>query len=633
MFSKQATLIATLVLLIPSLAWAMRSKKPQTFTNLQDTNQLTELNTTLADLWDITNGRYTLENITTNPQDTRKGVKGDLVYATFGGNDHLCVSTSFPEGKDWTCVNVGTLSTCPGGADTQVQFNDNGDCGGDISFIFDKNVNHASLGPDAEIDKSFTPDVEAIPGSAAKLLTLSDVRNDWGDGNFSGVAVEFKATPVGGEGFGSDILSGYESRMIIDGTAGAGGFADLLSADHFNAFTSIRSAAADDDVDSLIPTPYRAHTTISLTGTGTNTIGDLIQISMEDWIKVTADSIDTATFYAHWQDIDLDVPVITSFIQSGFFAGTDLNATTSLESIVASSFESNITMTSPTIGTATNVHFLADSLLTFSSTSGTNGITDFGYAYEFDVDGSSLEGVVSAAFSSDQSFQIEPSGACPTFTEIAGVLVPNCSGFGLFTRQTIDALNDSGTFITLRGGDLAQTWSGDVNGTNVDGILITGLAKAGSGTVTTATNLNLITPVRTAGTLTNAFTIQLTVPTTGGTENAGIRFADGLSNLIEFEGNTANGFETRLSIVEPTADNIITLPNQIGTIVLLDSSSTVTVTGQVVVDSAAGTGQMTLDGATGGCVMLRDTDDAGWTECDALDGTLTCSIDVDGVCD
>ena len=122
-------------------AYAMRSKKPPTFTNLNDTNQLTELNQVLEDGWQIQNGRYTLENLTTNPQDVRKGTKGDLVYSTFGGNDHLCVSTSFPEGKNWTCVNVGTLATCPGGADTQVQFNDNGNCGGDVQFTWDKNSN------------------------------------------------------------------------------------------------------------------------------------------------------------------------------------------------------------------------------------------------------------------------------------------------------------------------------------------------------------------------------------------------------------------------------------------------------------------------------------------------------------
>lgn len=51
------------------------------------------------------------------------------------------------------------------------------------------------------------------------------------------------------------------------------------------------------------------------------------------------------------------------------------------------------------------------------------------------------------------------------------------------------------------------------------------------------------------------------------------------------------------------------------------------------VDKGTGVGQFTLDGSTGGCIMLRDTDDGGWTECDALDGTLSCSVDADGLCD
>ena len=32
------------------------------------------------------------------------------------------------------------------------------------------------------------------------------------------------------------------------------------------------------------------------------------------------------------------------------------------------------------------------------------------------------------------------------------------------------------------------------------------------------------------------------------------------------------------------------------------------------------------------CLMLRDTDDAGWTKCTALNGVLSCSIDADGIC-
>ena len=51
------------------------------------------------------------------------------------------------------------------------------------------------------------------------------------------------------------------------------------------------------------------------------------------------------------------------------------------------------------------------------------------------------------------------------------------------------------------------------------------------------------------------------------------------------------------------------------------------------IDKGTGTAQITIDGTTGACLMLQDTDGAGWTECDALNGTLSCSTDADGVCD
>ena len=40
-----------------------------------------------------------------------------------------------------------------------------------------------------------------------------------------------------------------------------------------------------------------------------------------------------------------------------------------------------------------------------------------------------------------------------------------------------------------------------------------------------------------------------------------------------------------------------------------------------------------IDGSSGGCLMIRDTDDAGWTECFTLNGVLSCTIDADGLCD
>lgn len=50
-------------------------------------------------------------------------------------------------------------------------------------------------------------------------------------------------------------------------------------------------------------------------------------------------------------------------------------------------------------------------------------------------------------------------------------------------------------------------------------------------------------------------------------------------------------------------------------------------------DGGTGSFGVIVQGSTGGCVIYRDTDDGGFTECVALDGTQTCTVDADGVCD
>jgi len=58
-----------------------------------------------------------------------------------------------------------------------------------------------------------------------------------------------------------------------------------------------------------------------------------------------------------------------------------------------------------------------------------------------------------------------------------------------------------------------------------------------------------------------------------------------LNNGLVFEGATANDFETTLSVVDPTADNAITLPNLSGTVGLVPGSTT-----QVVYNNAGALG-------------------------------------------
>jgi len=51
------------------------------------------------------------------------------------------------------------------------------------------------------------------------------------------------------------------------------------------------------------------------------------------------------------------------------------------------------------------------------------------------------------------------------------------------------------------------------------------------------------------------------------------------------------------------------------------------------VSDSSGFAVIKSSGISGGCLMFRDTDNNGWTECKFLDGVMTCAIDADGICD
>ena len=71
-------------------------------------------------------------------------------------------------------------------------------------------------------------------------------------------------------------------------------------------------------------------------------------------------------------------------------------------------------------------------------------------------------------------------------------------------------------------------------------------------------------------TLTNK---TLTSPTIS---NPTITGTSGVETSIVFEGSTADDHETTLTVVNPTQDNIITLPNTTGTVVIADANQTLT---------------------------------------------------------
>lgn len=71
-------------------------------------------------------------------------------------------------------------------------------------------------------------------------------------------------------------------------------------------------------------------------------------------------------------------------------------------------------------------------------------------------------------------------------------------------------------------------------------------------------------------------TANAALPKAGGTMTGNLEI--GTAGSLTFEGATADGFETTLAVVDPTADRTITLPNVTGTVVTTGDTGTVTST-------------------------------------------------------
>ena len=93
------------------------------------------------------------------------------------------------------------------------------------------------------------------------------------------------------------------------------------------------------------------------------------------------------------------------------------------------------------------------------------------------------------------------------------------------------------------------------------------------------------------------------------------------STGLFFEGATDNGFETLLTVVDPTADNTITFPNASGTVSL--------VTGTETLSNKTFTSSITIAGASSGQTVLQAASSAGGTlVLPTAGGTLAVTGDI-----
>ena len=307
-----------------------------------------------------------------------------------------------------------------------------------------------------------------------------------------------------------------------------------------------------------------------------------------------------------------------------------LNGTTLGSGVTGSSLTSVGTLTSGTLGSgfttvATSVggtgltSFTSGGAVYATSTSalttgtlpvasGGTGITSFGSGVATWLGTPSSANLASAVTDETGSGSLV-FGTSPNFTTSVTTGSTTFSAF----NATATTLNIGGAATTLTMGATSGTAAirnATLNLGNTTAILATNSGTTNSLSISPYGNLNLTpnTTAVSAGGTTSSIIISNAVDATGlvsiegGDLYLGTKSADGISETavnIIFEGTTDNGFETTLTVTDPTEDRTITLPNATGTVITTGNLTSITTTGTISSGTWNGTAIGAAYGGTG----------------------------------
>ena len=190
------------------------------------------------------------------------------------------------------------------------------------------------------------------------------------------------------------------------------------------------------------------------------------------------------------------------------------------------------------------------------------------------------------------------------------------TGTTTLTNKTINGPDN--TLTNIANGSLSNstiTLTGDSGSTAID---------LGD-TLTVNGTANQITTAQSGDTLTLSLPSAVTVPgsltvtgnfTVNGTQSVIYSTTIEVTNSFTFEGTTSDDFETVLTVENPTADRTVTIPNSTGTIVLKDTTDTLT--NKTI---AAGSNTIT------GLVNANLSGSAGITNANLANSTVTIGDD------
>jgi hypothetical protein len=182
-----------------------------------------------------------------------------------------------------------------------------------------------------------------------------------------------------------------------------------------------------------------------------------------------------------------------------------------------------------------------------------------------------------------------------TLTASTGVTITNGDG-----AITISATGSGGTVTSVTASSPLASTGGNTPDISIQDASTTqkGAVQLEDSTSSTSTT-KAATPnsVKTAYDLANA-----ALPKSGGTVTGNLEI--GTAGSLTFEGATADGFETTLAVVDPTADRTITLPDVTGTVITTGDTGSVTST--MIADGTIVNGDVNASAAIAGTKISPD---------------------------
>lgn len=454
------------------------------------------------------------------------------------------------------------IGSAPGGSDTYVQFNNNGILDGTSELIFDgsnlqiglqgdlrlgdaDSSNYIGIQSPATVTTNNIYTLPASVGTANQVLQIASVAGN--DATLQWATISSSGTPGGSDTY----------VQFNDGGSTFGGDAGLT----YNKTTDSLTIAGDLAVNGA---------DITTTATGTATVFNANATTLNMGGVATAITLGDAT-------------TATTTLRGGTLVG---NTTTQ------NVFDTAAT-TVNAFGVATTLNIGYDGTSTNNTTNIAVSAISSGVTRTVNIGTGGLSGVA--------NINIGYAGGGTTSLNSA-TIVGGSATQALF-NTVATTVNFAGAATNLTMGATTGTT------TTRNPTLIVG-NSSGNGTIKTPGTGSL---VLTTGTI-NSGGSSADITITGGSDGSGLVQINGgdlhLGQKVDadptvypvniiFEGSTADGFETTLTLDDPTADRTITLPNASGTVITTGNLTSITSTGTISSGTWNGTAIGVAYGGTG----------------------------------